>query len=107
MLGLPAYAKVPDDPVSLGIDDINAIAAAVRHIDQRWKLTDHGAKIAGCVGRVDIALIQYGRHARQRVRGGQQEQEMQDVDQTGHNAFEMASAACFPMRMQSGMPMPV
>ena len=29
------------------------------------------------------------------------------VDQTGHKAFEMAVAACLPMRMQSGMPMPV
>src|ERR1022692_4912403 len=65
MLGLPTHAKVPDDMVSLRIDDIHAVTAAVRHIDQRWKLTNHGTEIAGRVGRVDIALIQDRRHARQ------------------------------------------
>src|ERR1017187_4835665 len=68
MLGLPTHAKVPDDTVSLRIDDIHAVTAAVRHIDQRWKLTDHGTEIAGRVGRVDIALIPDRRHGQRRIR---------------------------------------
>ena len=77
MLGLPAYTEMPDDPVSRGVDNIHAVTAAVRHIDQRWKLTNHGTQIAGRVGRVDIAPVQDGRHARQLVHhlagGGQGE----------------------------------
>jgi hypothetical protein len=67
MLGLPAYPKVPDDVVGLWIDNIHAVTAAVWHIHQRWKLTNHGTKIAGRVGRVDIAPVQDWWHARQLV----------------------------------------
>src|ERR1700683_3005397 len=70
MLGLAAYAKVPNDTVSLRVDNIHAVTAAVRYIDQRREVTNHGTKIAGRVGRIDVAFVQDGWHARQRARAG-------------------------------------
>ena len=115
MLRLAANAEVANDLISLRIDDVHAVTAGVRHIDERWERTNNRTKVSGRVRGVDIALVQNGWHARQRgtgpigalMRGEKQEQKLQHLGQAGHSAFETASAACLPMRMQSGMPMPV
>src|SRR5260370_34756819 len=65
MLWLAAHRKMADDLEGFRVDDVHAIAAAARNVDQRWKAAHRRSKPAGPVRGVDVEGVQHPPHARQ------------------------------------------
>jgi hypothetical protein len=66
MLGLAADFEVAYDFEPLRIDDIDPVAAGIRHIDVGRETLHHWAELVGVVGGIDVFGIQNRRHSWQR-----------------------------------------
>src|SRR4030095_10795097 len=65
MLGLPPDAEWADDLEGLGIDDVDRVPAAVRHVDALGEASHLRAQVSWTAGRVHVLRVYRRRHARE------------------------------------------